>query len=133
VRRRDMERLAEFAPRAFGASNGWTTPVPRNTIMLTAVWPSGASFIGSTDDWLRLVFIHEFTPIVWINRGAAPRGGATPSVASPDRQETRSAACRQRRGAGAHNVWDAARRHRETAHGHIGIGSDGKPVARRNF
>ena len=40
--------------------------------------------------------------------------------------EARSAACRQRRGGVmvADNVWDAARRHDETAHGQIGIGSE---------
>lgn len=50
------------------AANGWATPVPYNTIMLTAAWPSGAEFIGQTDEWLRLVFSHEFTHIVHLDR-----------------------------------------------------------------
>lgn len=49
-------------------ANGWATPVPYNTIMLTAAWPSGAEFIGHTDDWLRLVFAHEFTHIAHLDR-----------------------------------------------------------------
>ena len=39
-------------------ANGGATPVPRDTIVVTAVWPPGADFIGKTDDWLRLVFTH---------------------------------------------------------------------------
>lgn len=50
------------------AANGWATPVPYNTIMVTAAWPSGADFIGHTDDWLRLVFAHEFTHIAHLDR-----------------------------------------------------------------
>ncbi len=45
-------------------ANGWATPFPYNTIFLTAAAPSGSEFIGRTDDWLRLVFAHEFTHIV---------------------------------------------------------------------
>lgn len=49
-------------------SNGFATPVPYNTVMVTAVWPAGSEFIGNTDDWLRLVFTHEFTHIVHLDR-----------------------------------------------------------------
>ncbi len=49
-------------------SNGWATPLPYNTIMLTAAWPAGSEFIGLTDDWLRLVFTHEFTHIAHLDR-----------------------------------------------------------------
>ena len=49
-------------------ANGGATPVPRDTIVVTAVWPPGADFIGKTDDWLRLVFTHEFTHIVHLDR-----------------------------------------------------------------
>ena len=34
----------------------------------TPSWPSGSEFIGRTDDWLRLVFTHEFTHIVHLDR-----------------------------------------------------------------
>ena len=34
-------------------------PVPYNLIELTAAPPSGASTIGNTSDWLRMVFTHE--------------------------------------------------------------------------
>lgn len=49
-------------------SNGSATPVPYNTIVVTAVWPAGSQFLGNVDDWLRLVFTHEFTHIVHLDR-----------------------------------------------------------------
>jgi WD40-like Beta Propeller Repeat len=49
-------------------ANGYATPVPRDTIVLTATWPAGSEFIGRTDDWLRLVFTHEFTHVVHLDR-----------------------------------------------------------------
>ncbi len=49
-------------------ANGWATPVPHDTIMVTATWPPGSDFVGNTDDWLRLVFTHEFTHIVHLDR-----------------------------------------------------------------
>src|SRR6478672_9940472 len=49
-------------------SNGSATPIPYDTIVVTAVWPAGSEFIGNVDDWLRLVFTHEFTHIVHLDR-----------------------------------------------------------------
>src|SRR5437762_11424177 len=49
-------------------SNGSATPVPFNTIVVTAAWPAGSEFIGNVDDWLRFVFTHEFTHIVHLDR-----------------------------------------------------------------
>ena len=49
-------------------SNGSATPVPFNTLVVTAVWPAGSEFIGNVDDWLRLVFTHELTHIVHLDR-----------------------------------------------------------------
>ena len=49
-------------------ANGYATPVPRDTIVVTAAWPAGSEFIGRTDDWLRLVFTHEFTHVVHLDR-----------------------------------------------------------------
>jgi hypothetical protein len=49
-------------------ANGWATPIPYNTIFVTAAAPPGWDFIGRTDDWLRLVFTHEFTHIVHLDR-----------------------------------------------------------------
>jgi len=49
-------------------ANGSASPVPYNTILVTASWPRGSDFIGLTDDWLRLVFTHEFTHIVHLDR-----------------------------------------------------------------
>lgn len=50
------------------AANGWATPLPYNTVLVTAAWPSGFESIGYTDDWLRLVFAHEFTHIAHLDR-----------------------------------------------------------------
>lgn len=49
-------------------ANGWATPIPYNTIFVTAAAPAGSEFIGRNDDWLRLVFTHEFTHIVHLDR-----------------------------------------------------------------
>ena len=49
-------------------ANGWATPLPVNTIMVTAAVPAGFDFIGRTEDWLQLVFTHEFTHIVHLSR-----------------------------------------------------------------
>jgi hypothetical protein len=57
-------------------ANGWATPTPYNLIEITAVPPHGDSSIGNTADWLRLVFTHEYTHVLhleraggWIGRG----------------------------------------------------------------
>lgn len=49
-------------------SNGWATPLPYNTIEISAAAPPAESVIGNTDDWLRLVFIHEYTHIAHLSR-----------------------------------------------------------------
>jgi len=46
--------------------NGYATPLPRDTIVLYAVWPSGTDL--AFDDWLRIAFTHEFTHIVHLDR-----------------------------------------------------------------
>jgi hypothetical protein len=50
-------------------SNGWATPLPFNTIEIAVASPDGSSLIGNTDDWLRLVFVHEYTHVVHLSRG----------------------------------------------------------------
>jgi hypothetical protein len=47
-------------------ANGYATPVPYNTVVIYTVSPPGADF--DFDDWLRLVFTHEFTHIVHLDR-----------------------------------------------------------------
>lgn len=49
-------------------ANGWATPFPRNIVMMYAAAPSGSEFIGRTDDWLRLLFVHEYTHVVHLDR-----------------------------------------------------------------
>lgn len=56
-------------------SNGWATPVPYDLIEIVTVAPGGASVIGNTDDWLRLVFSHEYTHIVHLDRSRGLFGG----------------------------------------------------------
>ena len=55
--------------------NGWATPVPYNTIEITAAAPTADSIIGNTDDWLRLVFTHEYVHIVHLSRAGGWIGG----------------------------------------------------------
>ncbi len=56
-------------------SNGWATPLPYNTIEITAAAPAADSIIGNASDWLRLVFTHEYTHIVHLGRGRGWIGG----------------------------------------------------------
>ena len=42
--------------------------MPYDTIVLNAAWPAGSDLIGNADDWLRLVFTHEFTHIAHLDR-----------------------------------------------------------------
>ena len=49
-------------------ANGWATPFPYDAIEMTAVPPLAETLIGNTDDWLRLVFTHEYTHILHLDR-----------------------------------------------------------------
>ncbi len=55
--------------------NGWATPIPYNLIEISAATPGGESVIGNTPDWLRLVFTHEYTHIVHLERAGGWIGG----------------------------------------------------------
>jgi Omp85 superfamily domain/WD40-like Beta Propeller Repeat len=55
--------------------NGWATPVPNNVIEITAAAPGGESLIGNTNDWLRLVFTHEYTHVIHLSRAEGWIGG----------------------------------------------------------
>jgi hypothetical protein len=50
------------------SSNGWATPFPYNVIEISAAAPRGGELIGNTSDWLRLVFVHEYTHILHLDR-----------------------------------------------------------------
>jgi dipeptidyl aminopeptidase/acylaminoacyl peptidase len=56
-------------------ANGWATPVPYNLIEIRMAVPDPASVIGNTDDWLELVFTHEYTHVVHLSRSAGWIGG----------------------------------------------------------
>ena len=49
-------------------SNGWATPVPYNLIEIVAAAPRAETIIGNTSDWLRLVFTHEYTHVLHLER-----------------------------------------------------------------
>ena len=49
-------------------ANGWATPFPYDTIEIVALPPSSESLIGNTPDWLEVVFTHEYTHIVHLDR-----------------------------------------------------------------
>ncbi len=49
------------------SANGWATPFPYNTIVLSTAWPAGFELVGNTDDWLSLVFAHELTHILHLD------------------------------------------------------------------
>jgi len=49
-------------------ANGWATPIPYDTIEITAVPPASETLIGNTKDWLELVFTHEYTHILHLDR-----------------------------------------------------------------
>jgi Tol biopolymer transport system component len=55
--------------------NGWAIPAPYNLIEITPAAPPGESSIGNTDDWLRLVFSHEYTHIVHLDKARGWIGG----------------------------------------------------------
>ena len=46
------------------ASNGSAISLPRNLIRIYPVQPSSASILSGHDDWLRLLFIHEYSHIL---------------------------------------------------------------------
>src|SRR5262245_2793 len=49
-------------------ANGWATPVPYNTIEISVAAPTVESVIGNSPDWLRIVFVHEYTHIAHLSR-----------------------------------------------------------------
>ena len=49
-------------------ANGWSTPVPYNLIEIAAIPPPPSSFLGHHDDWLRMVFAHEYAHILHLDR-----------------------------------------------------------------
>jgi hypothetical protein len=49
------------------SANGFATTLPRNTVVLYAVTPPPASLLNP-DDWLRTLFVHEYTHIVHLDR-----------------------------------------------------------------
>ena len=61
-------------------ANGWATPIPYNTIEISIAPPAAGSSIGNTDDWLHLVFLHEYTHIAHLSRARGWIGGLRRAV-----------------------------------------------------
>lgn len=49
-------------------SNGSASVLPYDTIRLAAIWPEASDLIGNTDDWLRIVFIHEYAHLLQLDQ-----------------------------------------------------------------
>jgi len=49
-------------------ANGWSTPVPYNLIEIAAIPPPPSTFLGHHDDWLRIVFTHEYAHVLHLDR-----------------------------------------------------------------
>jgi hypothetical protein len=49
-------------------ANGWATPFPYDAIEITAAPPGSEELIGNTTDWLEIVFTHEYTHILHLDR-----------------------------------------------------------------
>lgn len=56
-------------------SNGWARVFPYNLIEIRAAAPGVDEAIGNTDDWLRIVFIHEYTHVLHLDRAGGLIGG----------------------------------------------------------
>jgi hypothetical protein len=56
-------------------ANGWSTPAPYNLIEIAAIPPPPSSFLGHHDDWLHVVFAHEYAHVFHLDRvGGVMRG-----------------------------------------------------------
>ncbi len=73
---RPQQRVTIILVDQSDVSNGWATPTPYNLIEITAVPPHSNSDIGNTSDWLRLVFTHEYTHVLHLERAGGWIGGA---------------------------------------------------------
>ncbi len=49
-------------------SNGWATPIPRNTMTIIVSPPDEINSLEDYDNWLEMVFIHEYTHILHIDK-----------------------------------------------------------------
>ena len=56
-------------------SNGWAMVFPYNVIQINAAAPGVDDAIGNTDDWLRMVFTHEYTHVLHLDRAGGLIGG----------------------------------------------------------
>ncbi len=57
-------------------TNGSATPSPHNAIQIYTTPPAPASALGDQDDWLRLVFTHEYNHILHLDQAFGPAKAA---------------------------------------------------------
>ncbi|MEW5755189.1 MAG: hypothetical protein AB1810_02695 [Pseudomonadota bacterium] len=56
-------------------TNGWATPFPGNHITILTIPPSDVATLEDYDDWLTLVFTHEYTHTLHLDKArGAPKG-----------------------------------------------------------
>jgi dipeptidyl aminopeptidase/acylaminoacyl peptidase len=72
---RSRERIHVILVNQNDPPNGWASPLPYNVIEITVAAPGGSSGIGNTSDWLHLVFVHEYTHILHLDRSRGLFGG----------------------------------------------------------
>ena len=64
----------------YDLTNGYTRVFPYNSVLLFISAPDDVNSLEEYDDWLALVFRHEFLHVVHLDKAAgAPRG-----ISSPD-------------------------------------------------
>ena len=49
-------------------ANGWATPLPRNTMTLIASPPDEINNLEDYDNWLEIVFMHEYTHVLHVDK-----------------------------------------------------------------
>ena len=74
----------------------------------TPAAPSGSEFIGNTDDWLRLVFTHEFTHIVHLDRSRGLGARSCAASSAGRRSRFRTCSCRPGRSKGSRPIEESA-------------------------
>lgn len=71
---RPRERTDIILTDRFDFSNGWATPFPGNTLTMLTIPPEDVFGLEDYDDWLELLFIHEYTHILHMDKAAGAPG-----------------------------------------------------------
>ncbi len=75
LRWQPMERTDIVLLDRMDLTNGWATPFPGNHITLLTIPPADVATLEDYDDWLTLVFTHEYTHTLHLDKArGAPKG-----------------------------------------------------------